>query len=183
MTFSTINWEKIGWVCDNCFEVFSINKSGFYCKVCKDYYICISCFQINKIDKEEFKNNNFRIRKKDENMGLFVIRENDELNQTNEKFSKKEINNNQNNRNNQRRESNNRRQKIPPIKENTGNTKSIKMENSKKKIKIERNNCEKIKKYCRRGFFASIIIVFSLAILFGLYYIIITIISYIKTKK
>lgn len=116
-------------------------------------------------------------------MGLFVIRENDELNQTNEKFSKKEINNNQNNRNNQRRESNNRRQKIPPIKENTGNAKSIKREYSKKEIKIESNNCEKIKKYSCRGFFASIIIVFSLAILFGLYYIIITIISYIKTKK
>ena len=183
LTFSTINWEKIGWVCDNCFEVFSINKSGFYCKVCKDYYICISCFQINKIDKEEFKNNNFRIRKKDENMGLFVIRENEELNQTNEKFSKKEINNNQKNRNSQRRESNNRRQNIPAKKVDTRNAQSIKREYSKKEIKIESNNCEKIKKYCCRGFFASIIIVFSLAILFGLYYIIITIISFIKTKK
>ena len=159
LTFASINWEKIGWVCDNCFEVFSIKKSGFYCKICKDYYICISCFKNNEISKEEFKNNNFRIRKKDENMGLFVFHESEEINETKDKFNKKSQIKNENDNNYQRRPNNYNIH----TREN----------NQNRDIKIENNNdCKKIKKCLIYGCLASTIVLLSLAILFGRYYLI-----------
>ena len=61
--------------------------------------ICISCYQENKITKEEFKKQYLEIKKKDQNHGLFVIAENKSESKeefTTKKKDKKAQNNDQN---------------------------------------------------------------------------------------
>ena len=171
LTFHKINWEKICWICEICFIEFPIEERGFYCQICHDYYICSTCYIKNEIGKQKVNNDDYR-NKKNEKAGLFTIKEEYNLTEDELKKSNKSKNNNM-------------RVKRDSIKK-TENNKTIVSKQQKRSIintikdKLD-CNCSTC---CYKRLVPIIFfIVFGLAILFGLYYLIKTIISYSISKK
>lgn len=160
LTLIKMKNEKLGWVCDICFEVFSNKKLGFNCQTCEEYNICVSCFEKFKIEKiKEKELNNINDGKK---YGLSVIRESEgEANSDMENLRKS--------KNTEEISVNNIPVKI------IGNQSQKRIKNNKNG---ENNKCSFIKVIV-----IIFIFIFSLVLLYGLYNLIYTINDFIKSKK